>query len=317
MPFCPNCGSYVSPGANVCSCGTTFGHDPESEKEKKPTEFQKQQEEKRKACNSHYKKAEKLMDDGKYLEAIEYIDRALEISESGFYIKAKAKAYYCAGMYDEALPLFRQSLKHYWGIDTYIIWDWIGDTLNELDRFDEAIEAYEEAMDVINNDYEKSVNFFKGERWMGYERIEHACATSLEERNERLCDVKRRIAYSNKLKNEKHPTTGESYFSNREELLSSIGRENLITITGSYFYSNPKFERGMEFKLVKEKDNEFDGDAIAVYLDDEKVGYVANSDSTNCTKSSKASELKNLADTAYAQYLMRYHGSYHLARIIK
>ena len=86
---------------------------------------------------------------------------------------------------------------------------------------------------------------------------------------------------------------------------------------GSYFYDNPKFEKGMEFKLIKEKDNEFDGDAIAVYLDGEKVGYVANSDTTNCTKSSKASELKNLADTAYAHYLMRYHGSYHLARIIK
>ena len=24
MPFCPNCGSYVSPGTNVCSCGTTI-----------------------------------------------------------------------------------------------------------------------------------------------------------------------------------------------------------------------------------------------------------------------------------------------------
>ena len=111
MPFCPNCGSYVSPGANVCICGTTFGYSQESEKEKKPTEFQKQQEEKRKVCNSYYIKAERLMDDGKYLEAIEYIDKALEISESGFYIKAKAKAYYCAGMYDEALHFFRQSLK--------------------------------------------------------------------------------------------------------------------------------------------------------------------------------------------------------------
>ena len=76
MPFCPNCGSYLSPGANVCSCGTTFGHDPEPEKEKKPTEFQKQLEEKRKVCNSLYKKAERLMDDGKYLKAIEYIDNA-------------------------------------------------------------------------------------------------------------------------------------------------------------------------------------------------------------------------------------------------
>ena len=317
MPFCPNCGSYVSPGSNVCSCGTTFGSDPEVEKERKPTEFEKQQEEKRKVRNGYYKKAEGLMDDGKYLEAIEYIDRALEISESGFYIKAKAKAYYYAGMYDEALSLFRQSLNHYWGIDTYVIFEWIGDTLNKLDRFDEAIEAYEEAEDIINNEYERSVNFFKGESRMGYERIEHACASSLEERNERLYDVKKRIAYSNKLKNETSLKTGESYFNDREELLSSIGRKNLITITGSYFYDNPKFEKGMEFELIKEKGNEFDRDAIAVYLDGEKVGYVANSDTTNCSKSSKASELKNLEDAAYAQYLMRYQGSYHLARIIK
>ena len=317
MPFCPNCGSYVSPGSNVCSCGTTFGYSQEPEKEKKPTEFQKQQEEKRKLRNGYYKKTKELMADGKYLEAIGYIDRALETSNSGFYIKAKAKAYYYAGMYDEALPLFRQALNHYWGIDTYVIFEWIGDTLNELGRFDEAIEAYEEAVDVINNDYEKSINYFKGERWMGYERIEHACASALDNRNERLSDVNERIAYSNRLKNEKSAITDESDFKSQDELLSGIGRENMITIAGSHFYSNPKFEKGMEFKLIKEKDNEFDRDVIAVYLDGEKVGYVANSDSTSCAKSSKASELKNLADTAYAQYLMHYQGTYHLARIIK
>lgn len=56
MPFCPNCGSYVSPGSNVCSCGTTFGYDPEVEKEKKPTEFQKQQEKKEKFATVIIKK---------------------------------------------------------------------------------------------------------------------------------------------------------------------------------------------------------------------------------------------------------------------
>ena len=73
----------------------------------------------------------------------------------------------------------------------------------------------------------------------------------------------------------------------------------------------------MVLNFLREPDNPFDSDAIAVHYYGRKVGYVANSDTTNCTKSSKASELKNLADTAYAQYLMRYHGSYHLARIIK
>ncbi len=45
MPFCPNCGSYISPGTNICSCGTTFGYSSsEHKKEKEPTEFEKQQE---------------------------------------------------------------------------------------------------------------------------------------------------------------------------------------------------------------------------------------------------------------------------------
>lgn len=49
MPFCPNCGSYVSPGTNICSCGTTFGYKSEPEKEVE-SEFQKQQREKNKCC---------------------------------------------------------------------------------------------------------------------------------------------------------------------------------------------------------------------------------------------------------------------------
>lgn len=318
MPFCPNCGSYVSPGANVCSCGTTLGYSTEAEKERNPTEFQKQQEEKRKVRNGYYKKAEELMDDGKYLEAIGYIDRALEISNSGFYIKAKAKAYYYAGMYDEALPLFRQALNHYWGIDTYVIFEWIGDTLNELKRFDEAIEAYEEAVDVINNDYEKSVNFFKGERWMGYERIEHACASALDNRNERLSDVNERIAYSNRLKNETigkiSEISAESDLNDQKEVLSYIGRENLITITGSNFYSNPKFEKGMELKLIREEDNEFDRDAIAVYMNDVKVGYVVNNEDTSSYLTSKASEIQ-IQDTSYAEYMLYYAYRYHIARL--
>ena len=77
MPFCPNCGSYVSPGTNICSCGTTFGYESEPEEEKKPSEFEKQQEEKRKLCNSYYQEAKRLIDNEKYLEAIEYIDNLI------------------------------------------------------------------------------------------------------------------------------------------------------------------------------------------------------------------------------------------------
>lgn len=37
----------------------------------------------------------------------------------------------------------------------------------------------------------------------------------------------------------------------------------------------------MKLKLVKEPDNSYDKDAIAVYVGSDKVGYVANSNETN------------------------------------
>ena len=65
---------------------------------------------------------------------------------------AKAKAYYYAGMYDKALQLFKQSISSNHRIDDYVIFEWIGDILNELNRFDEAIEAYKEAIGIINEE---------------------------------------------------------------------------------------------------------------------------------------------------------------------
>ena len=70
----------------------------------------------------------------------------------------------------------------------------------------------------------------------------------------------------------------------------------------------------MELKLVKEPDNSYDKDAIAVYFGDDKVGYVSNSKKTNLSKTSMASELKNLPNVSYAQYLMK-SNRYHIARL--
>lgn len=318
MPFCPNCGSYVSPGTNICSCGTTFGYNSEPEKEKEPTEFEKQQKEKRKLCNGYYQEAKKLMDDGKYLESIEYIDKALETSKSSFYIMAKAKAYYYAGMYEEALPLFKQSIAPYQGIDNYIIFEWIGDTLNELNRFEEAIKSYKEAINIINKDYAWTINFHKEQRW---DSPSDAYLNSLlTKKNERISNLKDRIDYSIKLKNEiinkKSTISDESDYEEKEELLIDIGKKNLITITGTRFHGNHKFKKGMELLLKKEKDNEFDSDAIAVYLNNVKVGYVANNEHTTCYLTSMASEIQ-ISDIAHAKYLLYFAYSYHIAEIIE
>lgn len=306
MPFCPNCGSYVSPESNVCSCGTTFGYTQEPEEEK-PTEFEIQEEEKRKVRLKHSKNIKKLMDGEKYLEAIEYIDSTPEISKS--YTMTKAKAYYYAGMYKEAMPLFKQSINTYQGIDNYITYVWIGDTLINLNRFDDAVNAYEKAIDIINEDYERKVNFFKGEIWEGYERIERACTSAREERIERITEVDERILYANELKEKSAKINADSL----EKLLIEAGKMNLITITGTRFYDSPELESGAKLKLIRDQDNQFDSDAIAVYLNDKKIGYVANSLSTAYRLTSMASEIQ-ISDTNCARYLFEYQG-FHIASL--
>ena len=188
MSFCPNCGSYVSPGTNICSCGTTFGYDSEPEKEEE-TEFQKQEKKRINTTDEYCRQGRKLMDNGDFLKAIEYFDKALEISPK-YYPPTfnKAKAYYYAGLYEDALIWFNKTKFSGRCIDNYVILSWIRDTLNELNRFDEAIKAYKEAIDIINEDYDWTINFHKEQRWDS--PSDSYLNSLLDERNERVSSIK-------------------------------------------------------------------------------------------------------------------------------
>ena len=96
--------------------------------------------------------------------------------------------------------------------------------------------------------------------------------------------------------------------------ISKEQKKDLITIVGTSFQKQVQFKEGMKLKLVKEPDNSYDKDAIAVYVGSDKVGYVANSSKTNFSKSSMASELKNLPKISYARYLTDYF-DYHIAKL--
>ena len=102
--------------------------------------------------------------------------------------------------------------------------------------------------------------------------------------------------------------------SEQENILNKYANSRLITIDTTGFYNYPELKEGMKLKLVKEPDNTDDGDAIAVYLDDNKIGHVANSQKTSCRFTSMACELKPIQDISSAEYLMRYDGRYHIAR---
>ena len=96
--------------------------------------------------------------------------------------------------------------------------------------------------------------------------------------------------------------------------INQHSKKDLITIVGTSFQKQVQFKEGMKLKLVKEPDNSYDKDAIAVYVGSDKVGYVANSKETNFSKSSMASELKNLPKISYARYLTDYF-DYHIAKL--
>lgn len=92
--------------------------------------------------------------------------------------------------------------------------------------------------------------------------------------------------------------------------------DTLINITGSYFY-NFTLSEGLVVSLVREKDNEHDDDAIAVCLDGEKIGYVANSDYTLMRGAKSASQIKNKVNEGRkAKVLFVFLEEYVVAKII-
>ena len=101
----------------------------------------------------------------------------------------------------------------------------------------------------------------------------------------------------------------------QEKLLRDIGRSNLITIAGTRYYGYPNFTKGKALKLVSEPGNEHDPYAVSVYMDGEKVGYVANSHHSACYLTSQASNL-DIGDCADAEYLFNYLFKHHVARIV-
>ncbi|PWB88237.1 HIRAN domain-containing protein [Methanobrevibacter thaueri] len=115
----------------------------------------------------------------------------------------------------------------------------------------------------------------------------------------------------------------ENRFQANLETLKKYDKGELFTITGMNFYKNDvMLTPGKPLELVKEHDNEFDEDAIAVYAEGKKIGFVANKDYTKFDSTSSASqlqdEIENVAQAEYLLYLDRYADiQFSIGRIIK
>lgn len=101
------------------------------------------------------------------------------------------------------------------------------------------------------------------------------------------------------------------------EEIKNISSTELITITGTKSHEDKiVLRKGIQLRLVKEPDNPYDEDAIAVFHNEHFIGYVANTDHSAADFTSKASNI-DVSEKSYVKYLIKFENEYHIAQIIK
>ena len=297
MGICPNCGSWVDDGDICMNCGGSgsysYGYDDDPDEiEVNPT-YSKRDEYANKAWNYYME----FQDE----DALYYINLALDLDNrhSGNWNK-KAIILESLKRYGESEECYNRSLEL---SKSNVVYDnkarmllaWSHQLLEEskelpngLSKLKEAEKKIINAMNTLSADSDEDID--------QYLRMKDS--------------INFYIDYENK-------------FQSNLETLKQYDKSELFTITGRQFYrNNIDLTPGLPLKLVKEPDNEFDKDAIAVYAQDEKIGYVANNDYTKYKLTSSASELQDkIEDTAqgnYLFYLDRYEKiQFNIGRIIK
>ena len=298
MGICPNCGSWVDEGDICHGCGASGSYitsedEDEDETYNPPVESR---------ADRLGKQAWDLYLDENYDDAIYKINQALDFDDRHAENWNK-KAIILEGLkmyatsencYNKSLELSKRNMVY--DNKARMLFRWAHKLLEESKDIPDGSNKLEEAKQKCI----KAMKALPGEN-------------SEEDINQylRLWDsINFYIGYERK-------------FKRNIETLKKYDKSELFTITGINYYKNDvQFNPGLPLKLVKEPDNEFDKDAIAVYAEDKKIGYVANSDYTKYKLTSSASELQNkIPDTAkgsYLFYLERYvEIQFPIGRIIK
>lgn len=236
--------------------------------------------------------------------------------------------------FDEALDLINNVLE---SEEDYSNWNLKAMILDNLSRFDESIECYNRALTLNQCDevrinkantlykYAKVTFFPDGE----YEKALNLTSQALQTMPEGedvsefyflRAEIFEALGQLGEAQKSYLIAHGEfdklDQLEKQMEYLKSTD-DILINITGGYFYDFTPSE-GLTVDLIKEEDNEHDSDAIAVCLDGEKIGYVANSDYTLMDGANSASQLKNKIDgDVKAEILFVYLQEYVVARLLQ
>ncbi|WP_407453088.1 HIRAN domain-containing protein [Methanobrevibacter sp.] len=249
-----------------------------------------------------YEKALRLKDEGKLKEALRIIDDVLMEGADDFQNwNAKALILDSLSDYENSIECFDKALK-----------------LNDSDfiRKNKANSLYNYAKVTFfpDADYENAMNLIddaleclpEGEDPSEYYFLKAEIFESLEQ------PIETRLYY----------LKAEGEFEKAEKLSLQLdflknSDDTLITVSGTNFFKGlSPFVKGVILNLIKEPDNEHDGDAIAVFLADEQVGYVANSPYTLIDGVKSASEIKFIEDNQKAEVLFNFLERFVILRVI-
>lgn len=212
-------------------------------------------------------------------------------------IKVNLKDYKSAVKYlDDALNLKNDDEVLTRKADT--LYKWAKVTYFPECNFDLALDLVNQALDIDpESDESLEYWFLKGEIFQSQERHIDArrCFLKAENRLEELEVLESEL-----------------------ELFETHKNDTIINVTGINFYKglNP-FEIGTILDLKKDTENEHDPDAIACLLDDEIVGYVANSEYTLINDVKGASDIKNkVNDGSKAEVIFIFQNQFVIARVL-
>ena len=247
-------------------------------------------------------KALKLKEEGKLKEALRIIDDALNENPNDFKNwNAKALILDSLSEYEKAIECFDNALK-----------------LNNSDfiKKDKANTLYNFAKVTFfpEGDYEKAMNL-----------IDYALDNLPEDEDaSEYLFLKAEIYESMGMPMETrvYYLKAEGEFEKANQLSAQMefiknSDDVLITVSGTNFFKGlDPFENGRIFNLVKQPDNEHDSDAIAIFLADEQVGFVANSQYTLIDGVKSASEIKFIDDNQKAEVVFVFFDRYVIMRLV-
>ena len=236
--------------------------------------------------------------------------------------------------FDEALSLVDRMLEK---DSDYKNWNLKGIILDNLSEYDNAIECFDNALRVsddseilinkVNSLYKwAKVSYFPDLKYDHSLRLIDEALEIIPESEDpsEFYFLKAEVLESmgQRVESKKNYLIAYSEFEKLNEFQKQLDylettNDLLVNITGSYYHNyNPT--EGEIVKLVKEPENEHDGDAIAVYLDNDKIGYVANSEYTLFDKVKSATKIKNdIPETCEAEIQFVYLDEYIIAKITK